>query len=121
VHPDDRDKPYAQQRVRLLGVTVRQYDGVLYRATLEGHSPAKMSTPRADPDGLPGDIAEPLPVSGPTCHAELPRDVHVEVPASKSDLLLRYDDVSWNPPLPPGVFEQENPGGLARTEVGCLR
>ena len=121
VHPDDRDKPFAQQRVRLLGVTVRQYDGVLYRATLDGHAAAKMSTPREDPDGLPGDIAAPLPVSGPECHAELPRDVHVEVPASKSDILLRYDDVAWNPPLPDGVFDQENPGGLARTEVTCLR
>ena len=120
VHPDDRDKPYAQQRVRLLGVSVRQYDGVLYRATLEGHSPTKMSTPQSDPD-LPGEIADALPVSGPVCHAELPHDIHVEVPASKSDLLLRYDDVAWNPPLPAGVFEQDNPGGLARTEVGCLR
>ena len=117
VHPQDHDKPWAEQRVRLLGVTVRQYGGVLYSATLEHHAAAAMSTPRTDPD-IPG---ESLPVSGPECHAELPRDVHVEVPSNKSDLLLRYDEVQWNPPLPAGVFEQENPGGLARTEVTCLR
>ena len=121
VHPDDRAKPWSEQRVRLRGVTVRQFDGVLYRATLDDHAPAEMSKPREDPDGLPGELAERLPPSGPECHAELPRNVHVEVPAGKSDLLLRYDEVAWNPPLPPGVFEQQNPGGLARTEVGCAR
>lgn len=121
VHPDDREKPWQQQRVRLLGVTVRQYDGVLYRATLSDHEAAKMSTPRVDPDGLPGELGESLPVSGPECHAEVPRNIHVEVPLSKSDVLLRYDEVAWNPPLPAGVFQQQNPGGLTRTEVGCSR
>jgi len=121
VHPDDREKPWQEQRVRLRTVTVRQYDGVLYRASLSDHEAAKMSTPRADPDGLPGELAESIPVSGPECHAELPRNVHVEVPRGKSDVLLRYDEVTWNPPLPPGVFQQQNPGGLARTEVGCPR
>lgn len=121
VHPDDRDKPWQEQRVRLLGVTVQQYDGVLYRATLSNHSPAKMSTPREDPDGLPGDLGQSLPVSGPECHAEVPHSIHVEVPISRSDVLLRYDEVAWNPPLPAGVFQQQNPGGLQRTEVGCPR
>ena len=119
VHPDDRDKPYSAQRLRLLGVTVRQYDGVLYRATLDGHTPAKMAAPRADPDGLPGELAETLAPSGPECHAELPRSMHVEVPGGKADVLFRYDEVEWNPPIPAGAFEQQNPGGLERTHVTC--
>lgn len=121
VHPDDRDKPYGSQRVRLLGVTVRQYDGVLYRAVLEDHSPAKMAGPREDPDGLPGELAQPIPPSGPECHAELPRSVHIEVPSGKADVLFRYDEVEWNPPIPAGAFEQQNPGGLQQTRVSCAR
>lgn len=117
VHPDDFGKPWNQQRLRLLEVLVRQYDGVLYRARLENHRPAKMAEARVDPDG----IDPPLPPSGPECHAELPEHVSVDVPARKLDVRLRYDEVTWNPPIPEGAFEQAMPGGLLPTTVTCAR
>jgi len=116
-HPDDWQKPWQSQRMRLTQVSVEQTGTVLYRAELSGHFSAKMSVPRVDDDG----IEAPIPTSGPECHAEVPRAIHLEVPGSDQDVVFRYDDVSWNPPLPDGAFVQEAPAGLARGFVDCPR
>ncbi len=116
VHPDDLGKPWAQQRLRLVGVRVDQRDGTLYRATLDGHRAGEMAKAWQDPDGLPG---EDIPPSGPACTADLPRSIQLELPPSSSDVLLRYDEVVWNPPLPGGTFTQPRPAGLTTDFVAC--
>lgn len=118
VHPDDFAKPWSAQRLRLLGVRVDQFDGTLYRAELEDHKAAPMAKPWEDPDAIPGEDAGPK-LSGPVCEAELPRSIHMELPPSKSDVLFRYDEVVWNPPLPEGIFTQPTPPGLPTTFVEC--
>ncbi len=45
--------------------------------------------------------------------------LHLEVPPAKSDVIFRYDEVVWNPPLPPGTFTQPNPPGLPPVFVKC--
>lgn len=115
VHPDDYAKPWQQQRMRLLEVRVEQYGGTLYQAELEGHAPAAMSVPREDPEtGEP-----PIPVSGPECHAEVPRTLRMIVPAASTDVIFRYDEVEWNPPIPAGVFQQNRPQGMPQVTVDC--
>jgi hypothetical protein len=115
--PSDFALPWEQQRLRLIGVEVKQEGVVLYDARLEGHRPAPMDRPRIDPDG----IDPPIPVSGPTCTAELPRTIRVEVPTSGADVLFRYEDVTWNPPLPEGLFTQPVPPGVGVEHVTCDR
>jgi hypothetical protein len=114
-HPSDLALPWQQQRMRVLDVEVRQEGYVLYHAALEDHRPADMSKPRVDPEG----IDPPLPVSGPSCQAELPRRIHVEVPSKDEDVLFRYDDVAWNPPITEDLFTQEPPAGLQIEHVTC--
>ena len=100
--------PYAAQRVRLTEVRVLQQGIELYRAQLVGHRPAKMSGPRIDPDGLDA----PAPPSGPSCQAEVPGRLRLEVPGGDQDVILENVDVSHNPPLDPKLFEQSPPGGV---------
>jgi hypothetical protein len=114
-HPDDWDKPWAEQRMRLLDVTVRQQGIVLYHAELSGHAAAQTAKPRIDPDGLDA----PVPPSGPECNAEIPRKIHVEVPGSEIDVVFQYDSVVWNPPIIDGLFQQQPPGGMQITPVEC--
>jgi hypothetical protein len=114
-HPDDFNRPWEQQRMRLLEVEMKQEGIVLYHAKLEGHRAAAMDKPRIDPDG----IDPPIPVSGPTCTAELPRTIHVEVPGKDADVLFRYENVTWNPPLPEGTFTQPVPPGVNVERVTC--
>lgn len=114
-HPSDFGLPWQQQRMRVVDVAVRQQGYVLYHAQLEDHKPAAMAKPRVDPDG----IDAPLEVSGPVCAAELPRRIRVEVPGTDADVLFRYEDVSWNPPLIEGLFEQQPPAGLQVQRVTC--
>lgn len=113
--PEDRGLPWASQRVRVLEVIVRQQGLVLYRAELADHEPAVTASPRVDPDG----IDPPIPVSGPTCEAELPKRIHVEVPGLREDVLFRYELVRWNPPLPRSVFTQPQQPGLEPIFVQC--
>ncbi len=113
--PDDFNKPWTAQRMRLLDVVVHQYGEELYRAELDGHARAAMAKERVDPDG----IDPPVPPSGPFCEAELPRRIHVEVPGLEEDVLFRYDDVTWNPPLPEGTFMQPVPPGVPVEQVEC--
>jgi hypothetical protein len=113
--PDDWGKPWAEQRMRLLDVTVRQYGGVLYHAELGGHAVAAMGKERVDELG-----AEPaIPPSGPFCDAEIPKRIHVEVTDPNEDVMFRYEDSTWNPPLPEGTFAQAPPGGLPVEAVEC--
>jgi hypothetical protein len=113
--PEDQSKPWTEQRLRLLDVVVRQYGEVLYHAELDGHAVAPMAKERIDPDG----IDPPLPPSGPFCDTELPRRIHVEVPDLREDVLFRYDQVTWNPPLPEGTFSQPPPAGMPVVPVEC--
>jgi hypothetical protein len=114
-HPSDFGLPWQKQRMRLVDVEVRQEGYVLYHAALDDHRPAAMAKPRVDPDG----IDPPVPVSGPVCQAELPRKIEVEVPGKSADVQFRYEDVSWNPPLVDGLFEQPPPAGLRIERVDC--
>jgi hypothetical protein len=113
--PADLSKPWTEQRMRVLGVKVRQQGVTLYEARLDGHARAPMAKERIDADG----IDPPIPPSGPLCEAELPRLIHVEVPDKNEELDFRYKDVTWNPPLPDGIFDQPPPAGLLVTPVRC--
>ncbi len=114
-HPSDLGKPWGEQRLRLLRVTVRQYGDVLYDAKLDGHTPTPMAKERVDADG----IDAPMPPSGPKCNAELPRKIEVDVPMQDEEVVFTYDGVTWNPPLPEGVFVQAAPAGLPAVPVRC--
>jgi hypothetical protein len=111
----DYDKPFAEQRLALSSVEVRQQSYVLYRAELEQHEPARTAPPRSDPDGIDPDI---LP-SGPECRASVPRRLHLEVPAEEQDLVLSVAEIAHNPPLGAGVFEQRPPGGVVVRSSPC--
>jgi hypothetical protein len=115
--PTDADwnLPWQQQRMRVLDVTVAQKGVVIYHAEMSDHSSAPMSKPRVDADG----IDPPVMPSGPTCTAELPRKIHVEVPSLQEDVQFRYDTVTWNPPLPTGMFTQQPQPGMPTTPVTC--
>ena len=118
VHPDDFGKPWSEQRVRVLDVQVWQKDVLLYRAELAGHAPAPMGT--VNPQ-TPEDVAlgvTPDPLSGPQCTADVPRTLHVTVPALDEDVIFRYDKVTWNPPLPPSTFTPV-PTNAPTFEVKC--
>jgi outer membrane lipoprotein-sorting protein len=114
-HPSDFNLPWDKQRLRLLDVEVKQQGVVLYHAELSDHRPAAYDKPIVDPDG----IDPPTPTSGPTCNAELPRSIHVEVPGKDEDVIFRYENVTWNPPLPDGTFTQPVPGGVEVLRVTC--
>jgi outer membrane lipoprotein-sorting protein len=105
---EDYALPYAAQRVRVTEVRVLQQGIELYRAQLVGHHPAKMSSPRLDPDGLD----PPIPPSGPKCESEVPGRLRLQVPDGDQDVILENVDVSQNPPLAPKLFEQSPPGGV---------
>lgn len=115
VHPDDFEKPWASQRLRVKRVVVSQGGSVLYEADLGRHEAAQTAPPRVDPDGLD----EPIPPSGGPCGAELPRSLRVRVPHSQQDLILQFKDAKWNPPLMPGTFAQPIPRGVRREYVEC--
>jgi hypothetical protein len=113
--PEDFGKEWSQQRMRVLDVTVFQEGLVLYHAEMNDHAVAPMAKPRIDPDG----IDPPIPPSGPFCDAELPRRIHVDVPGLGEDVLFRYDQVTWNPPLAEGTFVQQRPPMMTVTPVTC--
>lgn len=112
---EDFDKPYAQQRLELSSVEVKQQGYVLYRAELGDHVAAATAKARTDPDGIDPDV----PPSGPECHARLPRRLHLEVPAEEQDLLLSVSEIAHNPPLRPGAFEQRPPAGVVIRSSPC--
>jgi hypothetical protein len=113
--PEDWQRPWQTQRMRVLSVKVTQQGYVLYDADLSDHAPAPTAGPREDPDGL----EPPIPPSGPVCDAEIPRKIHVEVPVPEADVRFSYQQLSWNPPLPQGTFEQPVPPGMRVAQVTC--
>jgi hypothetical protein len=114
--PADFARPWAEQRVRVLGVAVEQQGVPLYSVTMADHVKAVTAPPRVDPDGLD----PPLMPSGPACEAELPRRVHIEVPAEDHDLVLSVVEAAHNPPLPPGVFSQDEQPGMRTRHSPCV-
>ncbi|HEY3593134.1 MAG TPA: hypothetical protein VGL13_04650 [Polyangiaceae bacterium] len=113
--PNDFDKPWAAQRMRVLDVRVLQQGVELYHASLDDHAPASTAPPQVDPDG----VDPPILPSGPACTVEVPRKIHIEVGEGDQDMLFRYDEVKLNPPLPAGVFEQTVAGGMDTQHVDC--
>lgn len=113
--PSDFDKPWQEQRIRVLDVRVMQEGHALWQAELRDHQLAPMSGPYIDPD----HIDPPIPPSGPECHVEVPRRIHVEIPSTKQDVQFRYTEVKVNPPLPEGIFTQPIPQGVEVLPVSC--
>jgi hypothetical protein len=111
----DFNRPWSEQRVRVLGVEVEQSGVTLYRVGLEDHAAANAAKPRVDPDG----IDPPIPPSGPVCSAELPRRIHIQVPVEGHDLVIRVNEVAHNPPLAQGAFTQPRPGGVRAEYSAC--
>jgi hypothetical protein len=115
VHPDDVQKPWKEQRVRVTYVRVVQKGIDLYDVDLSDYEPEKTAPPRTDPDGLDPDI----PPIGPACEAELPHTIHMTVPHTLDDVKFTYKEAVWNPPLIAGTFSQPIPGGVRVIPVDC--
>ncbi len=113
--PEDWSLPWDRQRMRVLDVRVVQQGYELYHAELEDHARAATAGARQDPDNLEA----PIPPSGPTCDAEIPRKVRVEVQNPGADVRVNYEQVVWNPPLPEGTFRQAPPAGTHPEVVDC--
>lgn len=112
----DFSRPWSEQRVRVLGIAVEQQGVPLYSVTMADHQKTLTAPARVDPDG----IDPPIPPSGPACEAELPRRLHIEVPAEEHDLVIAVAEASHNPPLPPGVFTQEEQPGMRARVSPCV-
>jgi hypothetical protein len=117
VHPDDWDKPWSEQRVRVTNVRVAQSGVDLYQAELKNHEPARTAEARVDPDGLDEDI----PPSGGACDAELPRSIRMKVPNTEEDVIFQYKEAKWNPPIVAGAFTLKTPGGVRKVFVDCAK
>ncbi len=115
LHPDDFDKPWEKQRVRVTHVRVSQGGNDLYLADLDDYEPAETAPPRTDEDGLD----DPIPPSGPACNAEYPKTIRFKVSETSDDVLFQYKDAKWNPPLLGETFTQPVPGGMRRQLVTC--
>jgi hypothetical protein len=113
--PEDFERPWREQRLRVLGVSVEQLGVPLYSIDLDDHAPARTAPPQVDPDGL----EPPMPPSGPECSVELARRVHIRVPSGDHDLVLALKNAVLNPPLAPSVFEPERPRGLRDLYSPC--
>ncbi|APS00289.1 hypothetical protein [Pajaroellobacter abortibovis] len=114
--PSDRTKPWQEQQLRVLAVRVKQGQRILYQATFADHTiPAHDRTLDQQEGEDMTSLAQKLAV----CRAEIPYRIHLEVPAQKQDILIRYDSVLWNPVLNANVFVQRPPFGLLPQEVTC--
>ena len=54
------------------------------------------------------------------CDAEVPRQIHVEVPYPEADVRFTTTQLTWNPPLPDGTFVQPPPQAM-RVRAGHVR
>jgi hypothetical protein len=113
--PSDRDRPWYEQRVRVLMVEVLQGGVPLYRAELRDHQP----TLRAKVESLPEDLGGSASPSGPACDAEVPRALRLTVPHTEQVLTLRNHEIVHNPPLDPDSFRQAPPAGTRRVRATC--
>ncbi|MCC6214397.1 MAG: hypothetical protein IT376_05985 [Polyangiaceae bacterium] len=114
-HPEDWEKPWAEQRVRLLRVQVDQAGVEAYHVELADHSPVETAAAIVDEEGLEPDV----PPSGPACRAEVPRSLRFVVPWKERDLVLKATEIEHNPPLLPGTFRERRPGGVRAVEAVC--
>lgn len=114
-HPEDWEKPWAQQRVRVLRVQVDQAGVETFHVELADHAPAPTASAIVDEEGLEPDA----PPSGPPCLAEVPRALRFVVPWKDRDLVLRSTEVAHNPPLLDGAFLQVLPGGVRVVDAVC--
>lgn len=112
---EDYDRPWQQQRVRVLGVVLEQAGRVLYRVRLADHAAASTAAARVDPDG----IDAPIFPSGPSCRAEVPRRLRFTVPDRGTDVTLEQLEVHHNPPLAAGLFAQQAPPGAQVRPAPC--
>lgn len=115
VRPDDVNKPWGEQRVRVTEVLVTQAGVDLYHVELKNHAAAETAKPRTDPDGLEA----PVPPSGGACDAEVPKSIRMRVPNTEEDVIFQYKDAHWNPPLLKDAFAQPVPGGVHRIYQDC--
>lgn len=113
--PADWDLPWQQQRVRVHAVRVEQQGIPLYQAELEDHHPVQTAKPRVDPDGLSPSI----PPSGPSCQAEVPGRLRIEVPGSEQDVIFVNRELAHNPPLGADAFRQAIPDGVSVRHSPC--
>ncbi|HTM45193.1 MAG TPA: hypothetical protein VL137_09585 [Polyangiaceae bacterium] len=113
--PGDWSKPWADQRVRVLGVQVEQQGIELYRAEFLDHQSVATAAPRVDPDGL----EPPVPPSGPPCSAEVPQHIRFTVPSSGRDVELAHKELHHNPPLHVGMFSQSPSSALRSVAIEC--
>lgn len=114
-HPNDYERPWQEQRVRVTRVSLSQQKIPLYDAFLEDHEVTETAPPREDPDGLD----EPIPPSGPSCRAEIPRRLRLVIPDTERDLVVHFDSVHHNPPLIEGAFRQQRPDGVSFYFAEC--
>ena len=114
-HPDDWERPWEEQRVRVLSVRVEQQGIELYHADLADHRTVTTAPPFHDDGGVEAD----LPPSGPACDAELPRSVHLAVAGTQQDLILHNRVVVHNPPLRGDSFRQTTPEGVRFHYAHC--
>jgi hypothetical protein len=114
---EDWERPWQEQRLRVLEVRVSQQNLVLYDARLEEHRAASTASPRVDADGLEADV----PPSGPSCNAEVPRRLRFVVPGAGRDIVFIQNDVQHNPPLAAGLFRQVPPAGVRVRRSSCGR
>jgi hypothetical protein len=112
---EDWNRPWQEQRLRVLAVSVSQRKLVLYTAELGEHRPASTAAPRVDPDGIEPDV----PPSGPSCDAEVPRHVRFEVPGEGRDIVFEQSEVQHNPPVSLELFEQVVPSGMRVQRSPC--
>ncbi len=118
-HPDDFGKTWAEQRVMVQRVVVRQDGVTLYSAELRGHRSGRTADPFEDPDGIDPDI----PPSGPPCGAPVPDRLRLAVPDTKQELIFDNekigDEVVYNPPLRGNDFRQPIPDGVQVVYAAC--
>lgn len=117
-YPTDWDKPWSEQRLRLLGVnawTAANQGDLVYRVTMKDHAATSTAKPMVDPDGLNPDV----PPSGPNVTVDLPRTIRVEMPSKKSDVIFKYSEAFVNPPLIPDAFRLVLKPGVPVAEARC--
>ncbi len=107
--------PWTEQRLRVRRVRVVQAGVVLYEAELGEHRRVNTAKPRQDPEGIEPDVSP----SGPECRAELPFFIRFSVPVAEQDVTFQHKRLEHNPPLLPGTFSQQQPGGVQRVATPC--
>ncbi|MCS6898586.1 MAG: hypothetical protein RMJ98_06135 [Myxococcales bacterium] len=112
---EDLEKPWNEQRIRVIEVRVVQQSVELYRAKLSDFHAPEQGKPVLDEDGIDPPV---LPI-GSECNIEIPRRLLVEVPVHNNNVRFEYKHVEVNPAVPQGVFVQTQLSGTQRISVGA--